>query len=96
MYAQLASSVLGGGDKGSSPSSTASKSGDASAGVNFDFSLNNSFTVGGSGKTSTAASATTAEDSSAGLKQNTVLYVALAFAGVAAIGLIAWTLKRRA
>ena len=95
MYAQLASSFLGGGDKGSQPSSTASESGDASSGLKLDFTSNNAFNLGGSGTSSQSANAN--KDQSAGnvSGNNVVLYVALGIAGLAVISTL-WLSMRKA
>ena len=82
----------GGGEKGSSDQ-LSSTSGDASASSTFDFSgMNNGFTLGGRGNTSAAAT----NDKATGSTNNTPLYLALGVAGVSVVGLIAWSLMRRA
>lgn len=94
MPTQLLGAFMGGGDKGSTPSSNSAKSGDASSGVTLDFSANNSFTVGGSGKTSSDA-ALGGSSGSTNSNSNMALYIALGVAGVAIVGVIAFAALRK-
>jgi len=91
MGASLLSSFMSGGDKGSA-SSTASKSGDATSGLSLDFTSNNAFQVGGSGGSNQSATA----DKSAGLSSNTTMYLIIGGAAVLVVGILAWSLKRKA
>ena len=61
-----------------------SKSGDVSAGINYDFTANNAFSVGGSGKQVQTASAATSEDLPSN-KDNTLTYISI---GVGALSLL--------
>lgn len=70
-----------------------SKSGDVSAGINYDFTANNAFSVGGSGKQVQTASAATSEDLPSE-KNNTVTYIALGVGGLALL-LVGFLVLRR-
>lgn len=73
-------------NKGSSDSLSAT-SGDASAASSFVFGdTNNSFQVGGSGSASSGNST----------GSQTVLYVAIGLAGLALLGVFAWSAMRKA
>lgn len=82
----------GGGEKGSSDQ-LSSTSGDAKSNSTFDFSgMNNAFTLGGRGSTSAAAS----NEKTTGSTNNTPLYAALGIAGLSVVGLLTWSLMRKA
>lgn len=69
---------------GGSAGPSAAKSGDVSAGINYDFTSNNAFSVGGSGKQVQTATASTSEDLP-GAKDNTLTYISI---GVGALSLL--------
>lgn len=93
MGLEVLGGFLGGGDKSQGGQKSASAtSGDATSNLSFDFSANNAFQVGGSGSSGQTASA----DKGTGTVNNTVLYVALALAGLAVVGVVAWSAMRKA
>lgn len=86
------SSLTGGGGisaGGGGPSSAAT--GDTSSMVNLDFTSNNAFSLGGSGKQD--VNAATTQDKSSG-SSNTPLYIALGVGAIAVIGVMIIALRK--
>ena len=72
---------------------SAAKAGDVSAGMTFDFTSNNAFSVGGSGKQTQTANASA--DEGLPVNNNLPLYIGIGVAVVALLGIGFVLIKRK-
>ena len=85
MLGAFTSLTGGGGISAGGGGPSTAKAGDASSNLNLDFTSNNAFSVGGSGKQDVSASASTSDGLSGG-GSNVLIYVAI---GAGVLGLLA-------
>lgn len=92
MLGALTSLTGGGGISAGGGGPSSAKAGDASSSLNLDFTSNNAFSVGGSGKQDVSASASTSDGLTGG--SNVLTYVAIGV-GILALGAVVFVIARK-
>ena len=92
MLGALTSLTGGGGISAGGGGPSSAKAGDASSSLNLDFTSNNAFSVGGSGKQDVSASASTSDGLTGG--SNVLNYVAIGV-GILALGAVVFVIARK-